>query len=333
MLFWRLLFLFLLPAGILLGSGRKPPPLTAETEYMTVKHFAKSFGFTQVKEAKDSIHLKGPHHELLLYQGQRKARLNGVMLYMNEPLTYRGNEWTVSGTDLRKTIRPLLIPGKELAKQGDKIIVIDPGHGGADPGAEAHGMNEKSLVLDVAKRMRSTLQAQGYKVMLTRHNDQFLELKERPRRAAAWQADLFISLHVNAASSSAKGGETFVLSIPGHLSTNDPATKTPSSKAGTGNAHDEANVALGYALQRAMMEGTPLEDRGLRRARFQVLREAQCPAALVEIGFLTHSSDAKRLSTAAGREQVALSLSNGVGRYMKALRKTKLNHTEETKQP
>jgi len=201
--------------------------------------------------------------------------------------------------------------------------VLDAGHGGHDSGAVSpEGPLEKHVVLDITKRVRTRLSDLGYTVFVTRHDDRFLSLEERPRRAEAWEADVFVSIHANSGGETAKGTETFALSLPGHRSTNQRPGTPVSEESNPGNRFDAENMALAFSLHRSLLTGAHgLTDRGVRRARFAVLKLAPCPAALVEVGFLTHAEEGKALATAGHRAEIADSLAAGIDNYLREVQK------------
>jgi N-acetylmuramoyl-L-alanine amidase len=179
--------------------------------------------------------------------------------------------------------------------------------------------------LDLARRMRVHLSHAGLKVWLTRDNDRKVDLSQRCRKAAEWEADLFVSLHANqAANKEAQGAETYVLPATGSPSTSNKKPSELAREAYPGNRHDAANTVLGYAVQNALLSETGAVDRGLKRARFVVLREAPCPAVLVECGFLSNGEEAARLESDAYREQLAQGLSRGVMEYVRLVRQARV---------
>ena len=293
---------------------------------MSVKSFARAYGFRQVKSEKDRLVLKGAVHTVILYRDSRRSLVNGSLVWLNEPLVRRQKDWMLHERDVRLTLVPLLRPSDALAGLGSRIVVLDPGHGGEDSGAVSpKGLLEKDVALDISRRVRNLLARRGVKVYLTRHDDRFLELEERPRRAGKWKADVFVSVHANAGASTAKGTETFALSIPGSHSTNHTSGKPAPKTSSPGNRHNEANVALAYALHHSLMEIPGTTDRGVKRARFSVLRNATCPAALVEVGFLSHPGEGEKFRDAAHRERVARSIARGIDNYLRAVKKAALN--------
>jgi N-acetylmuramoyl-L-alanine amidase len=215
-------------------------------------------------------------------------------------------------------------------------IVIDPGHGGQDPGAVGvDGLAEKDVVLAIARRLRDALRKQPrFDVILTRDSDVFLRLEERTARANAEKADFFISVHANASPNTAASGvETYYLN-----NTNDRATLRLASmenglQAMTGQrAHGDAalilsdliqnykineSVALARRMQRALVErlasgGMAVHDLGVKRGPFYVLVGAGMPGVLVEVSFITHPEEGARLGDPAYQELLADGLLRGL---------------------
>jgi N-acetylmuramoyl-L-alanine amidase len=287
-----------------------------------VKKFARDFGFTKLSDGEKEIRLQGAVHTLRLAKDSRVASLNDTVIVLSEPMRVEKKQWVLSAVDVQRTLRPLLLPSDSLRGQGFRTLVLDAGHGGADSGAvSAAGVMEKVVVLDITRRVRDHLLEKGHRVFLTRHDDRMLTLEERPRRAEQWKADLFVSIHANSGPAAARGIETFVLSLPGQLSSNQsPPTPAPALPS-PGNRFDDANVALGYAIHRALTQGVSSPDRGLKRARFVVLKDAPAPAALVEVGFLSHAEEGASLARANERARIAAAIAAGIDNYLRAVKK------------
>lgn len=255
--------------------------------------------------------------------GSVLATVDGVTVYLADPAKGNWKTKKVSPTDRdqRKTIDPLFhARTTPLVPNGRKFrVCLDPGHGGDDPGAlsKDRWTKEKTLTLDIANRVKRMLEEDGsFEVLTTRTSDRStLVLSERPLRAFRWKADAFVSIHLNAnPSPSAHGIETYVVPSLYMESTGYAgAQPRPESKLlYPGNAQDEGNMQLGFCIQRRLLRSTRKADRGLRRARFVVLREACCPAALVECGFITSPGDLSFLRTESGREKIARGIYEGI---------------------
>ena len=222
---------------------------------------------------------------------------------------------------------------------GVSKIVIDPGHGGHDPGASAFGATESDLVLDVALRLEKLLQQEGVDVLLTRRTDEYLSLEERTEMANRVSADLFLSIHANASSNAAASGvETYFLNFALNPQAeavaareNAASQKTMNSlpgiiKAITLNSKLNESREFASSIQRALVRGLRpgnkiLKDLGVKQAPFMVLIGAAMPSVLAEISFVTNQQEARLLKTAAYRDRIAASLLAGILRYQQSLKK------------
>ncbi len=266
--------------------------------------------------------------------GQRKALVNGVELWLCEPAVVdksakpakgakgKGGKVVPGEIDRRLTLGPLVrAPTNAYVRaRRPPRIMIDPGHGGTDPGAMRGKTRESAIALDIARRLSSYLALSGFEVRITRPNDKTtLGLEERCLQAAAWPADVFVSIHLNSGPAAAAGIETYAIPPAGQLSTESAtrgsitaADREAAKKTEAGNAHDADNIRLAWCVHRRLAAATGRKDRGIRRARFAVLRESTVPAVLVEVGFLSNESDASFLTTVAGREKTAIGLCRGI---------------------
>lgn len=192
---------------------------------------------------------------------------------------------------------PSLYPTNPLPQQRP-IVVIDPGHGGPDPGAVGiGGIYEKEIVLDISLQVARLLESQSIQVILTRQTDVDLGLQPRVDMANRARADLFVSIHANAISMSrpeVNGIETY------HV------------------AGSAAGRQLAEHIQQQLLASTGMRDRGVKRARFYVLVRTVMPAVLVEVGFVTGQEDALRLSDSATRSQMAQAIANGIVAYLQS---------------
>jgi N-acetylmuramoyl-L-alanine amidase len=175
-------------------------------------------------------------------------------------------------------------------------VVIDPGHGGGDPGAIGiAGMQEAELVLDVSHQVVSLLKQEGFDVVMTRQRDEEIDLKPRVQFADNANADVFVSIHANALSASrpdVSGVETYYYS-------------------------GSEGQRLARSIQDSLLRDLNARDRGVQQANFYVIKYTSMPAALVEIGFVTGREDATRLSSASGRTRTAQAIARGISQYLR----------------
>ncbi|MBE2214837.1 MAG: N-acetylmuramoyl-L-alanine amidase, partial [Opitutaceae bacterium] len=157
--------------------------------------FARSIGFehTWVTPAK-VLRVKSRLNELLFEADKREVRLNGLRLFMGDAATPGKKTLQITEIDRDRFLLPILAPQKLPAMQPLRLIALDPGHGGRDRGthSDAFNLDEKDLTLDVAKRLKPMLEARGFRVFLTRTDDTYIPLPDRPKLAAGAGADLFV---------------------------------------------------------------------------------------------------------------------------------------------
>jgi N-acetylmuramoyl-L-alanine amidase len=291
--------------------------LVSGSEYVRLSAWCEASGLAlQWNKKERQIEVSGAPARLALEVNSRKAEIDGVAVLLSLPVVKRSGAVLVSLPDLRTTLEPILFPRKSEKRL--KTICLDPGHGGKDTGKAVGGNYEKKYTFLLARATAELLEHEGFKVVLTRDGDEAVELSERPQRAAREGADLFVSLHYNAGDSDVRGLEVFCLTPAGLGSSNEgggPSDQTTEA----GNQQDDRNALLAYQLQKSVTRGAALFDRGMKRARFEVLREARLPAVLIEGGFLSNPSDAKNIYDGAFRQRMAHAIVAGILAYQKAV--------------
>jgi N-acetylmuramoyl-L-alanine amidase len=229
-------------------------------------------------------------------------------------------------------------------------IILDPGHGGKDPGAIGRlGTEEKTIVLDIARRVKKHLTQSGFEVILTRDSDDYVSLAERAEKAAKSGADLFVSIHANAAPNrSATGLETYFLSEAKTdweravaarenaaferelanplIKDNDPVTLILADLAQNEFLFESSELA--GRIQEAALSAICAQDRGVRQANFYVLRNIFVPAVLVECGFLSNRQEEKLLRNPAHREKIARAIAQGIKNFTRDY-ESRLNGTSK----
>jgi N-acetylmuramoyl-L-alanine amidase len=229
-----------------------------------------------------------------------------------------------------------------LARQlglGVSRIVLDPGHGGHDPGVHGNGINESELVLDVSLRLKKLLENQpGMDVVMTRDTDVFIPLEQRTAIANREGADLFLSIHANASRNvKARGVETYFLNFAANPEAEAVAARENSASGQTmhrlpdivraitlNNKIDESRD-FADAVQKSMVRtlsprNRELQDRGVKQAPFVVLIGAGMPSVLAEISFVSHKQEGVLLKTSAYRQQIAEALFDAIVKYQKSLK-------------
>jgi len=299
----------------------------------TLRRIAKFYGLKYATPKKNSSSLTSQWTHLSFNKGSRKLQANNTLIWLHEPLGLV-RKWhpALSLIDLNTLIDPLLRPEEYLLNEGTKNIVLDPGHGGKDTGCQGkNGTKEKDLVLDIARQVRRILVNAGHRVYMTRDKDRYLTLSDRMKKAKKYKADLFVSIHLNAtANRQAQGTETFILTAAGHHSTNEQKPSRKKPPAETGNRYDAPNAILGYYIHKNMIHNTPglTTDRGLKRARFYVLRNAPAPAALIECGFLSNAKEERQFKTKKHCKKTANAIAEGIMDYINAINRAKAAQPE-----
>lgn len=250
--------------------------------------------------------------------GSRLLQVNGVRTWLSVPLTPRDRSLYIATLDTRTLLEPLLKPPRLKPGRKVRVVALDPGHGGKDPGHEGSGYQEKTLVLLLAKKVRLLLQEAGLKVVLTRSSDVYVDLDKRVELAERGRADVLVSLHYNGAGAGnheAKGIEVYCITPAGAQSTNTQPDEPGSTKAVLGNLVNDRSVLLAYHVQKATVGALDAEDRGVRRARFAVLRDSEMPAVLLEGGFLSAPDEVKRIVNVGRRNELAEAIVDGILAY------------------
>jgi len=292
--------------------------------YVPVNSIVPYYGMKLSQTGKNRLQLKNKWHTLEIETNSRRCWINGTLVWLNSPVRKIGWQWAFKEPDFSKTIEPSVRPYAFLKNAGRRVVVLDPGHGGHDKGAVSpRKIYEKLLTRNIANRVRNLLQARGFTVYLTREDDRYLTLSERCKIAARRKADVFVSLHADSAGTTAEGAGTFILSLPKHYSTHSYGKGTPSTKSSPGNKFDIANQALGTRIQQKLIKSTGQNDRGVKRARFQVLREAPCPAALVEMAFITNPKEERFVLTKSGQDKISRGIADGIAAYLYDVKRAK----------
>lgn len=266
----------------------------------------------------NKVVMKNKWNTIEVETDSRRAWINGVMVWLHQPCRKSGGAWAIQETDFKKGVDPIMRSYAYVPSKQPRTVVLDPGHGGKDDGAAGgtRKIYEKQAVLAIADRVKAQLEAQKIRVRLSRSSDVFLTLQQRCDFAAKEGADLFVSIHADGAGdTSASGVETFIMTAAGCDSSNHYGEASDTS-SGKGNLYDAANAVLGFSIQSNLVKTSKRSDRGLRRARFHVLKNAPCPAALVECGFLTNPAEEALMMDATYREAVARGISNGILGYV-----------------
>src|SRR5437763_8131569 len=286
-------------------------------DFLSIDNIAKFYGFPNPVSDGKNIRLSSDTNELLFRVDSREVLLNGVRNWLSFPVFLHDGKVLVSRIDLAKTLEPQLRPNmiKNLGRV--QTIVLDPGHGGFDKGAISGYGYEKDYALDTARLLRPMLQAKGFRVIMTRESDVFVPLELRARIANATHDSIFVSLHFNATDRDpiASGFEIYSLTPRGAPSTYEDWLTQMSINIQNGTEADAASVELSSCIYHSLIGHIGEFDRGIKRARFAVLRLTKIPAVLVEGGFLTERGESRLIANPEWRKKLADAVCTGIENF------------------
>jgi N-acetylmuramoyl-L-alanine amidase len=254
---------------------------------------------------------------MVLEIGSREATWNGIQIHLGFDPELIDNQVFVHELDLQKNFEPLLC-GPALAVGTNRLIVIDPGHGGMNGGTVSvlDKRPEKEFTLDWAKRLAPLLAANGWTVLLTRTNDTYVTNENRVVFAELHHAALFISLHFNSTPDRERktsGLETYCITPTGMPSTLTRGYADPWNASFANNNFDAGNLQLAVRAQSALAKAVGMEDRGVRRSRFDTVLQGQNrPAILIEGGYLSNPHEAALIESPAYRQKLAEALASAL---------------------
>jgi N-acetylmuramoyl-L-alanine amidase len=253
--------------------------------------------------------------------GSAECTMNRVKFVFCKPVVEINSKAFISCTDLAKLVHPVLTPSFIKNAGNFNTVILDPGHGGKDPGATNAYGTEAGYNLLVANLAKAELMKLGFKVVMTRTTDHYLTLEERVNLANAVKGEaVFISIHFNSGGRAARGIETFTLSPPG-VAHYGRGVVAADSFLRAGNEHDSANVALATATHGMVtrsLEGYTF-DRGIKRARYTVLSGVRHPAILLEGGFMSHPYESRLIHKPEYQARVARAVAQAVKKYQVAV--------------
>lgn len=336
---------FLLAAAILIfGAFGISPSYAASFNgqyYVPLAEFARGNGFSisTLKRGEEAV-LVNRNARLVFDANSAQAQISGVNVRLSFPVAYAGGELLISQLDIETALRPLISSQRFYGKK-ITTICLDPGHGGKDSGNHVGGLfghSEKTYTLALALELRSQLERAGFRVILTRSKDVYVDLPARPALANRNGADLFISLHFNASpvdKADIEGPETYCITPVGAPSSNAHGEagefgSTVGTKPTVANRNENRSLLLAYQMEKSLVQNLHAEDRGVRRARFAVLRDAMMPAILIEGGYMTHPVESKKIYDPAYRRQMASAIVKGILAYQKLSTSPVLHTTAET---
>lgn len=320
---WLLLSLLFLATPFQAAQGRSVTfervSINGEA-YIRLGDWAKASSLDLVwVKANKMVRLASGNLGVVLTGDSKLLLVNGIGVWLCHPVFVRDGNVLVSALDLKSTIVPLFNPprsGKTI-----RTIALDPGHGGRDRGYYKGSLFEKNLTLLLAQELRSQLSKAGLKVVLTRNTDSYIERTDRPAIASQNKADLFVSLHFNSAGeagSSPSGVESYCATPVGARSTNVQGNGGNTGPV-PGNLFNGQNMVLAYLIQRSLVKNLGWEDRGVRRARWEVLCQSEMPATLIEAGFLSNTLEGNRIADPVWRRKIAKAIAEGILSYKRSV--------------
>ncbi|MCE0484243.1 MAG: N-acetylmuramoyl-L-alanine amidase [Methylacidiphilales bacterium] len=292
-------------------------------EYVTLRSFCAFYGFSyQAPMGNDRFSTRSAQHTLNIKLGVNDVYLDGVHYVMSFPIEGGDHDWLVSRMDVIKLFEPILRPGEISGRHSIRGVVIDPGHGGSDNGATSRYGAEKEYTLATAYMLEAILRQAGLKTVMTRRNDVFVDLYERAHIASLYPDYCFVSIHFNSATPEARGLETYCLSPRGAASTSSAYLTRADIQKLPGNDYDTQNVLLASMVHSEITRlnpGDSTADRGVKRARFVVIKQNVLPAILVEGGFVSNRMEAARVNRPDYRQALAQAIARGVVRFINAM--------------
>src|SRR5213082_2529010 len=307
-----------LPSSTAIAAGEWQVIKINGHDYLSVDNISKFYGLpAEVVPSGAKIQTDTADHPLEFVSGSREAIINGARSWLCFPVIEQNGKILVSRTDVAKTIEPLVRPHRVPDVGKVQTVVLDPGHGGHDKGQVSRYGAEKDFALDVARKLRPILQAKGLRVIMTREGDYFVPLEVRAKIANAARNSIFVSIHFNATNDdpNATVFEIFSFTPRGAPSTSDTALTSTSYSMQPGSTIDAQSMALSACIYHSVLGHIPEYDRGIKRARFAVLRLTKVPAVLIEGGFLTEGGESKLISNKDWRAKLAGAIGVGIENY------------------
>ena len=288
--------------------------------YVPVENISKFYNLSPPLKKEDSFAITSATKIIKGKSGAREVFINNVKYVLCFPIVKKGSSILISAMDVTKIIEPVMRPGLIKNVAPVTTVILDAGHGGHDSGATSGRGIEKEAALDVVLRARRLLLERGYKVYLTRSNDTFIPLEKRPALANRHQNAVFVSVHFNKSKTvGGTGIETFALAPRGVPSMDEENLSYSDLKTYPGHGRDPENVALATAMHSSMLRHMRLTDRGIKRARFVVIKNLIIPGVLLEGGFINHPIDGRLIASSSYRNAFAQAILEGVSRYGSAV--------------
>ncbi len=290
-------------------------------DYVTDENVNSFYKFERfVKEGSDRL-FRHPSLVMRWKTGSQAIYINNIKFNLSFPIVEQGGNAMISTVDLAKLVDPVLRPSYIKKPIIFDTVVIDAGHGAHDSGAKGVKGYEKDYTLDLSKKLEAELKKRGFKTVMTRSTDVFLTLGQRVAIANQTKDAIFVSIHFNSSGTrTANGIETYSLAPQGTSSTNGGS---PWSSFLNGNTRDKENIALATSVHAHVIHEFKSIDRGIKRARFNVLRGINKPAILFEGGFVTNPTEGAKIHEEPHRQQLANSIADAIVKFKGAVGKKK----------
>lgn len=287
-------------------------------DYVTANSVHRFYRFHNLALEGNRVSFTSPVLIMRATIGSQDLLINNIKFVLNDPVLELNGKPCFSRLDLCKLIDPVLRPSYINTSSGFDTVVLDPGHGGHDSGARGIYGYEKDFALKLAFNLKSQLEAQGIRVVMTRSTDTFISLGGRVQFANKIPNSIYVSLHFNSGPSTGTGIETFALTPQGASSVY--GARTVDAYSFNGNQRDSENIALATAIHASVVNHFKLVDRGVKRARWYVLKGLERPGVLFEGGFVTSPVDGRLIAADNFRREMAATLCQAIMNYKRALR-------------
>ena len=288
-----------------------------ERDYVSSQSIYRFYRFSDLKVNGNAVWFTSPVLIMKASVGSQELLINNIKFILSYPVVIINDKPCISRLDLCKLIDPVLRPSYIGKGSNFDTVILDPGHGGHDSGAKGIYGYEKDYALKLAYTLKGILEKQGLRVIMTRTTDTFISLGGRVAFANKVPNSIYVSLHFNSGGSSATGIETFALSPQGSASVY--GANSSDAYAFKGNQRDSENIALATAVHASVISHFKLVDRGVKRARWHVLRGLDRPGVLFEGGFVTNANDGRLIAAENFRTELATTIAQALMNYRRAL--------------
>ncbi len=289
-----------------------------DRDYVSSTSIHRFYRFAEHKVEGSSVSFISPVLIMRGRIGSPDLMINNIKFVLSYPIEEANGKILISRLDLCKLIDPVLRPSYIGSSSSFDTVIIDAGHGGHDSGARGIYGYEKDFALKLALLLKTDLEKRGLKVVMTRKDDTFISLGDRVLFANKIPNSIFISLHFNSGRGEATGIETYALSPQG--SSSIYGARGVDNAAFHGNQRDSENIALATAVHAAVVHHFKMVDRGVKRARWQVLTGLARPGILFEGGFVTNPNDARLVAADNFRRELAHTIGDAVSNFRRALK-------------